>query len=686
MSQIMTDDADDRAANPTIRHVAVSRTRRANWLSRFALGGLVLVLVVMSGLALWGTHAEARSARHAFNASRLSDHYDEAAHAVMNEESLERKYLQVRAPGADPSHGVRAQFDAAADSLAPAMLLVRRDGGAADQRRVDQVLAMNGPYLQAADHLFAAVDRNDLAAVTRIDRTETDPRFDAMNDIVIDAAEAQHARAQDSLAQLRRLNAFTSAATPIGLACGALLLMILAVIMGRARRTLHSHRERALHDSLHDPLTGLANRAQLANCFDEALRRGGPAGTTTGLLLLDLDRFKEVNDSLGHDYGDLLLTQIGPRLAGVLREQDIVARLGGDEFAVLLPEVASLDAAMLVAETLRYALTVPFTVYGLDLEVEASVGVVVRGEHGEDSSTLLQRADIAMYVAKNENIGVFAYDPSADEHSPEKLTLLSELRRALDRKELVLHYQPKIDLRTGAVCGAEALVRWQHPLHGLLPPDRFIPLAEHTGLIGPLTYYVLETAMVQAQAWLHAGHRIPIAVNLSARNLHDERLADHLGMLLERHALSTDLIEVEVTESAIMIEPIRAHTQLDRINELGVQIAIDDFGVGYTSLAELKTMPVGELKIDRSFVTNMDTETSNGFIVKSVIDLAHNLGLITVAEGVETAATMSALTRLGCDVAQGYHISRPLPIAGFDAWYLGYEPMLPDSSLSSTTR
>src|SRR5664280_1357258 len=363
------------------------------------------------------------------------------------------------------------------------------------------------------------------------------------------------------------------------------------------------------------------------------------------LLLIDLDRFKEINDTFGHHCGDLLLTQVGPRLTAALREVDTVARLGGDEFAVLLPDITDVSAAIGVADKLRAALESPFhiegfdvegfDVEGLDLDVEASVGVVLSGEHGADATTLQQRADIAMYVAKSQNLGVFAYDPAVDGHSPAKLALLGDLRRALDRNELVLHYQPKVSISTGDVIGAEALVRWQHPDRGLVPPDDFIPLAEHTGLIGPLTRYVLDSALGQIRAWADAGRPLTVAVNLSARNLLDERLPAMVAELLTVHGVPAALLELEVTESALMTEQGRAQRLLEKLARLGVAISVDDFGAGYTSLGQLKDLPVRELKVDRSFVTTMTQDRSNALIVHSVVDLGHNLGLTIVAEGVE---------------------------------------------------
>jgi len=432
-----------------------------------------------------------------------------------------------------------------------------------------------------------------------------------------------------------------------------------------ARLALQNEME---HRALHDELTGLPNRTLLADLLEQALRVAKRDGTSAGLLLLDLDRFKEVNDTLGHDYGDELLRQIGPRLSGVLRGVDTIARLGGDEFAVLLPEVRGVEEATEVAAALLAALAIPFTVEGIGVDVEASVGVVISGEHGQDAITLMQRADIAMYVAKTQHLGVFVYDATIDGHSASKLALVGDLRRALDCGELVLHYQPKVSISTGEVLGAEALVRWQHPERGLIFPDEFIPLAENTGLMNPLTRHVLDAALAQARTWVDAGRPLPIAVNLSARDLHDERFADLVAQLLARHDISAHLLELEVTETAIMFDPVRARATLQELSALGIRLSLDDFGAGYTSLSQLTSMPISEIKIDRSFVTTMADDPSNALIVRSVVELGHNLGLTLVAEGVETQIVLNALAGLGCDVAQGYHLSRPIPVAAFDTW------------------
>jgi diguanylate cyclase (GGDEF)-like protein len=487
------------------------------------------------------------------------------------------------------------------------------------------------------------------------------------------------------LSHLRRLETVTSQLTPLVFLLGLLLAALLISITRVHRRLLDRERSRALHDSTHDALTGLPNRALLFHRFDQVLLAASGAGTTAGLLLIDLDRFKEINDTLGHQYGDALLTQIGPRLRLALREADTIARLGGDEFAVLFPDIGDLHAAMAVAAQLREALEKPFVVEGVALDVEASVGVVLSGEHGNDPTTLLQRADIAMYIAKVQNLGVFAYDPDVDGHTPAKLALLGELRRALNLGQLVLHYQPKVSIRTTEVVGAEALLRWQHPSRGMILPDAFIPLAEHTGLIGPLTNYVLGAALTQARVWMDAGRPLMVSVNLSARSLLDEQLPQQVADLLATHGVPAGLLLLEVTESALMTEPDRARNLLMALEALGVRLSIDDFGAGYTSLGQLKNLPVAELKIDKSFIMNMRNDPSDALIVHSIVELGHNLGLTIVAEGVETAAVLTDLTALGCDTAQGDYVSRPVPAAAFDSWRAERSPS-PSRSSEGLTR
>jgi len=600
------------------------------------------------------------AADRAVAAGGLSDDYAGAAAAVAGQESLERKYRL------EPGPGVRAMYDAAAADLVTALARVSADGDAGDQARVARLLDAHADYLAQTRLLFRAVDEDDPAGVLRADAA-TEVLFARIDALVGEAARAHHDTSLTELDRLRSLETLTRHLMPLVFLVGLLLTGLLASVGAGHRRLLDAARARTVHGSLHDGLTGLPNRTLLAERVEHALTHARD-GTRAALLLIDLDHFKDVNDTFGHHYGDALLRQVGPRLAGVLRDSDTVARLGGDEFAVLLPDVASVTDATQVATKLVAALEQPFHVEGVDLDVEASIGVVVSGEHGTDSRLLLQRADIAMYVAKSQNLGVAIYDPAVDGHSPAKLALLGDLRRALDRGQLVLHYQPKLSISTGAVTGVEALVRWQHPERGLVSPDNFIPLAERTGLIGPLTRQVLDTALAQARAWSDAGRPLAVSVNLSARNLLDERLPAQVAELLAAHGVPAALLELEVTESAIMTEPVRARRLLQELAALGVRLSLDDFGAGYTSLGQLRSLPISELKIDRSFVLTMVEDRSNALIVQSVVDLGHNLGLTLVAEGVESASALAALAALGCDVAQGYHLSRPLPCAEFDLW------------------
>ena len=427
------------------------------------------------------------------------------------------------------------------------------------------------------------------------------------------------------------------------------------------------------HQALHDTLTGLPNRALFHDRVLQAIETARRAGNECAVMVMDLDHFKEINDTLGHYHGDRLLQLVGQRLSASLRAEDTVARLGGDEFAVLLPHVRDGEHALEVARKLLASLRRSFEIDGLTLEVGASVGIGCFPEHGEDGETLLQRADIAMYVAKTAHAGARLYEVEHDQHSVQRLALAGELRRAIEHDELVLHFQPKVDVATGRVVGAEALCRWQHPTLGLVMPDDFVPMAEHTGLITPLTKRVLELALAQLATWREEGRHLSLAVNLSARSFLDSQLLEEdLPALIALHRIDPALLELEITESMIVGDPQRARGVLEGLNTLGVTLAIDDFGTGYSSLAYLRDLPVDEIKIDRSFVLEMRGDRSQETIVRSIIDLAHNLGLRAVAEGVEDQALLTRLTELGCDTAQGYFISRPLPVARFNAWLESY--------------
>ena len=344
-----------------------------------------------------------------------------------------------------------------------------------------------------------------------------------------------------------------------------------------------------------------------------------------------------------------------------MRDVDTVARLGGDEFGVLLPHVDSAADAMLVAQNILMHLREPFVLEGMRLEIDASIGLAMYPLHGEDNETLQQRADIAMYSAKQSGRGHTLFEPELDRHSPRRLALAGGLRSAISDGDIQLYYQPKAELRTGRIIGAEALARWDHPEFGIVGPSEFVPIAEQTGLITPLTSFVLDAAICQVRAWKDAGLELSVAVNLSARSFLDTQLAVEIPRLLAKWDVGAELLELEITESMLMADPARAEATLTRLSQIGLTLSVDDFGTGYSSLANLKRLPVDSIKIDKSFVMEMAVDASDAAIVRSTIDLAHNLGLTVVAEGVESEDAWRHLETLGCDFAQGYYLARPLP-------------------------
>ncbi len=432
-----------------------------------------------------------------------------------------------------------------------------------------------------------------------------------------------------------------------------------------------TERERAeeaiQHLAYFDPLTGLPNRTRFHEIAQRAILAGQYEGKPVAVLVMDLDRFKEINDTLGHHRGDFVLQQVGLRLKKALRPTDAIARLGGDEFGVVLP-IAAPEDAFVVAQKLLKVMESPFDIEGLPINIEPSIGIAVYPDHGESADSLLQRADVAMYVSKRGGRGYTLYAPDLDRHSPRRLALLGELRRGIESGQLFLHYQPKVDLVLKRVVGVEALVRWQHPELGRVPPDRFIGPAEQTGLIGPLTQLVLKEALTQCQAWIQGGKRIPVAVNLSVRNLQDPRFPDQVAEMLQAFSVPPEFLEMEITESGIMADAETAMRTITRLSEMGISLAIDDFGIGYSSLSYLQRLRVDSIKIDRSFVMNMRVSEGDRTIVRATIDLAHNLGLKVVAEGVEDQETLEKLTSLGCDAAQGYHTCRPISAEEFARW------------------
>ncbi|TDI13954.1 MAG: EAL domain-containing protein [Acidobacteria bacterium] len=421
------------------------------------------------------------------------------------------------------------------------------------------------------------------------------------------------------------------------------------------------------HQATHDVLTQLPNRILLQERAESMLRQAKEEDGNAVVLVLDLDRFKEVNDTLGHKMGDLLLQRIARRLEEPLRADDTIARIGGDEFAVLLPQ-AGIEPAQAMARLLVAALAKPFELQGLALRVDVSIGIALYPDHGQDAVSLLQHGDVAMYTAKRSRTPVALYDLEQDLSSVRHLTLRGELKEAVDKDHLVLHFQPKIFAASNRAFGVEALVRWNHPEHGMLFPDDFIPLAENTGLIKPITRWVLRAAVAQCAEWQRQGLPMNLSVNCSARNLMEDDLPQAIDAILREYGVPPDRLTLEITETSLIEDPERALQVATYLHSQGLCISIDDFGTGYSSLNYLRRLPVQELKIDKSFVMKMDENESDEKLVLSIIDLAHNMGLRSVAEGVETEAVWERLRAMGCDVGQGYYFSRPLPAEALSEW------------------
>jgi diguanylate cyclase (GGDEF)-like protein len=433
---------------------------------------------------------------------------------------------------------------------------------------------------------------------------------------------------------------------------------------GRLVGQLRREAAERLHQALHDSLTGLPNRTM----FVQRLAECSAHGETAGVMLMDLDRFKEVNDTLGHHNGDLLLQEVARRLLVVLRSHDTVARLGGDEFAILLPRVKNAEEAEEAARRVVSELREPFTLEGLLVDIGASVGVAMFPQHGSDAATLLQRADVAMYQAKGSDQSIAVYSPDRDYNSPERLALASELRGAINEGHIEIFYQPQARLADGQIIGVEALVRWRHPERGLLDPNLFIPIAEQTGLITPLTLFVIERTLAECQRWENAGHDLTVSVNLAVRSLLDKDLPHQIEDLVLASGVDPKRLTLEITESSVMADPARTIAVLEHLAAIGVKLSVDDFGTGYSSLSYLRRLPVHEVKVDQSFVFRIASDESDAAIVRSIVELAHNLGLHVVAEGVEDRISWDMLNRMGCDEAQGYYISKPISVPALDRW------------------
>ena len=441
---------------------------------------------------------------------------------------------------------------------------------------------------------------------------------------------------------------------------------VLASSLNHMRGSIADREKRILKLAYEDPLTDLANRSRFSNELELAIAQAESGNLELTILMMDLDRFKYVNDTLGHGVGDHVLREVSARLQRTLTCAECIARLGGDEFAILVRH-ADNDFAD-TARQIIAALEAPILYEGQPLDVGTSIGIAHYPEHGRDAQTLVRNADIAMYAAKRNKTGFATYEKHYDTSQQEHLSLLSELRRAVERNELRLYYQPKVSLRSSHVSSVEALIRWEHPTRGLVPPVQFIPFAEHTGYIKLLTRWVLREAVRQCGEWLRSGLTLQVSVNISARDLMSRELPEHVAELLAEHDVTPGLLCLEITESGFMEDPAHAQKVLDRLAELGVKLSIDDYGTGYSSLSYVMKLPVQELKIDRSFISRMAMDEEISTIVRSTIDLGHNLGMQVVAEGVEDAASWEMLRTLGCDDAQGFYMSRPLEAVALAKW------------------
>lgn len=531
--------------------------------------------------------------------------------------------------------------------------------------RLREVTAYTQPLVTAAvdQALLADTDEKRLAVSRRI-------RTDALANQRRVGAELDHLMAMQNAAIGRDAAAAKTAhdeGRRLLLSIGLLASTLGAIIAALAVLNATRQANRLQHQALFDNLTQLPNRVLFQDRLQQAILASRRGHQPFALLALDLNRFKEVNDTLGHQYGDVLLNQVAARLAETSRDSDTVARMGGDEFALLLPATDRAGGEVF-AKKLIAVLDRPFELNGKAVEMSASIGVACFPEHGTDDQSLIRHADAAMYVAKRARSGFAIYDTKKSDEEDMDLTLRTELRRAIETDQLVLYFQPKISHQTRKVDGLEALVRWQHPTRGLVPPDRFIPLAEQTGLIRPLTTWVLEHAVAQCAQLQRLGMPLTMAVNLSTINLKDPALPEKISAALRAHELDAKWLELEITESAVMDDTMRTVQVLAELDALGTRISIDDYGTGYCSLSYFKRLPLDDIKIDKSFVMGMAQNHDDATIVRSTIEMGHELGLRVVAEGVENESTWERLSELGCDAAQGYYMSRPLAQADLLKW------------------
>jgi diguanylate cyclase (GGDEF)-like protein len=651
---------------PEATPTALERLLVGRRAARLAIAVLTLGLSALGLLAVDATARTAAASAQVRSLAEVSDRWDEFFLQVGVEYEALSDYLR-----ADSTEG-RSPLPSAVGGASATLDWLENHGSTQDATRARSIAASYDAYTDSLHEVMDAHDRGDPRATTLYAEQASLSAAALRKQAVAHAAE-KRSELSSYLLDLERVSRTTQLATTVIAALDALLLAGCAVILlGHQRRTERQAGASAFR-ALHDVLTGLPNRAYLLDRLGSALAAAStpqgstPQGGRVVLLLLDLDGFKDINDGLGHHLGDALLTKIALRLNLAADSTTTVARLGGDEFALLLNH-SSLTAALLLAERIRDEVRRPVDLDGLIAQVGCSIGVAMHPDHGATTTELLKSADIAMYDAKRRRIGVSVFSTEGNEHTSDRLVLLSELRGALEsEREIVLHYQPKVHTEHGVVCGVEALVRWHHPTRGLLYPAEFMVAAERSDLIIPLTDRVLEIACAQLAGWLADGLVLPVSINVSVAALIDRGLPRRVADLLALHELPADLVTLEITETALTADQCRTRESLTRLQDLGVKLSLDDFGTGYSSLSHL-TMPLQELKIDRQFVTHMTTSLQSHAIARAVVDVAHDLGLLVVGEGVEDTATLEALRRIGCDEVQGYQLCPPVPEVELQAW------------------
>ncbi|MDP9793512.1 diguanylate cyclase (GGDEF)-like protein [Catenuloplanes nepalensis] len=633
--------------------------RRA--VARSAIVALTIGLTLLAGLAFVSARSAAQASASVAGRQQVSQQWNEIYLKINIEYELLVDFLdQQSAQG-------RSVLSGSIGSAEENLRWLNANGGPDDSAQARALQNTYGGYSYTLRNLVDATRGDDEELVRQQARqaalSAAALRKQASNNIARNNLEIG-----DRLREAQREGDRIKLGVGVISAADLALVVFCSIVLLAYQRSTERQAAESRYRASHDALTGVANRGLLTEGIEKAIARTVPGGAGVGLLLIDLNRFKEVNDTLGHHAGDLLLQEVARRLTGASRGTDVVARLGGDEFAVLLSAVDSAGEVMEIGRRILAGLCGPAELEGLTLDISGSIGVAFYPSPSTSAAELLQHADVAMYAAKRGHNGISMYDPEADSNSFEQLTLLGELRRAIENGELELHYQPKVRLSTRALCGAEALVRWRHPVRGLLGPHLFIPTAEQSDLMRPLTEAVLEAALAQHQRWRHDGLLTPVSVNVGASNLLDPGFPARVAALMDRYGTAVGQLTIEITESALVDDPVRAAAALRDMRDRGVQLSIDDFGTGYSSMSYLQVLPLDELKIDRQFTTEILSTPRGRPIVTAMVELAHALGLQVVVEGVEDERTHEAIGEMGCEVGQGYLFCRPLPPAEFAAW------------------